>query len=82
MYCRFCGKEIADDANFCSHCGKKLAYDPNAKETKKEKVVDENLKAFKKDYTKGFLPGLIWFAALNVIASTCLTIGAIIVLII
>ena len=24
MYCRHCGKEIADDSAFCSHCGKSL----------------------------------------------------------
>ena len=22
MYCKHCGKEIADDSRFCSHCGK------------------------------------------------------------
>lgn len=22
MYCKHCGKEIADDSKFCNHCGK------------------------------------------------------------
>lgn len=25
MYCKHCGKEIADDSKFCQHCGKSLA---------------------------------------------------------
>lgn len=81
MYCRFCGKEISDDAIFCQYCGKKLEYNPdeaNKEEIKKE-VVDENYKTFKKNYTKGALPGLIWFGALNVIGSTFLAIGYLIV---
>ena len=84
MYCRFCGKEIPDDAKFCSYCGKSLEFNPEmrADEVKKEEKVDENLKAFKKDYSRGALPGLIWFAALNVIASTFLGIGYAIVLMI
>lgn len=29
MYCKHCGKEIADDSKFCQHCGKTLvARDP------------------------------------------------------
>lgn len=24
MYCRYCGKEITDDAEFCRHCGRKV----------------------------------------------------------
>lgn len=26
-YCRFCGKQIRENANFCKHCGKKLSND-------------------------------------------------------
>ena len=26
MYCRFCGKEIADQSVYCQFCGKKLIY--------------------------------------------------------
>ncbi len=25
MYCKYCGKQIADDSRFCQHCGKSLA---------------------------------------------------------
>ena len=25
MYCKHCGKEIADDSTFCQHCGKQIA---------------------------------------------------------
>lgn len=24
MYCKYCGKEIADDSKFCSNCGEAL----------------------------------------------------------
>ncbi|MBR3843701.1 MAG: zinc-ribbon domain-containing protein [Christensenellaceae bacterium] len=27
MFCRYCGKELADDAIFCDACGKKLHDD-------------------------------------------------------
>ena len=27
MYCKYCGKEIADGIRFCVHCGKKLIDD-------------------------------------------------------
>lgn len=28
MYCKHCGKEIADDSKFCQHCGGKLSEEP------------------------------------------------------
>lgn len=34
MYCKHCGKEIADDSKFCQHCGKTLT-------TAEEKAVDK-----------------------------------------
>lgn len=27
MFCKYCGKELADDVKFCSSCGKQLLYD-------------------------------------------------------
>ncbi len=30
MFCRFCGSNIADDAEFCRFCGKKLSVDAGA----------------------------------------------------
>lgn len=33
MYCKHCGKEVADDARFCSACGKSLADAPDTVET-------------------------------------------------
>lgn len=26
MYCKFCGKEIEENANYCPHCGKNLKH--------------------------------------------------------
>lgn len=82
MFCRFCGKEIKDDSIFCPYCGKKLEYNDSEvieEPKKEEKVVDEDLKKFKKDYSLGTLPALIWFGVLNVIGSTFLVIGYVIV---
>lgn len=31
MYCRYCGKSIADDSDFCTYCGKPLSNDTNSK---------------------------------------------------
>lgn len=80
MYCRFCGKQIPDDAKFCSYCGKKLEYDPDGvvKAAKEKNQEDENYKVFKKSYSKGALPALIWFGALNVIGSIFLAFGLLI----
>ena len=36
MYCRFCGKQIADDDAFCQYCGK-----PTAQEDGLAKLVAE-----------------------------------------
>ena len=87
MYCRYCGKEIAEDSRFCSHCGKELAYNPDNKEvnteaTKSNKRNDPKYKKMKSDYSKGALSCLIWFGALNVIGSLFLIIGFMIVAVI
>ncbi|MCQ2196727.1 MAG: zinc ribbon domain-containing protein [Bacteroidaceae bacterium] len=42
MFCRFCGKEIADDSVFCQHCGVKLTDNADGK-----LVVDSNKAAMK-----------------------------------
>ena len=26
MYCRYCGKQIADDSKYCNYCGKCLDH--------------------------------------------------------
>ena len=41
QYCRKCGKELADDAEFCEGCGFQLNENPNAKQVVKH---DENNK--------------------------------------
>ena len=80
MYCRYCGKEINDDAVFCQYCGKRLVgNDEEIKEEKKKEKVDEKFVKFKKDYSRGSLSGLIWYGAMSVIASVFLAIGYVIV---
>ena len=47
MYCKHCGKEIADDSLFCQHCGGRQSVsttnnstDANTDTQRKEKVVE------------------------------------------
>ena len=70
MYCRYCGKEIAEDSRFCSHCGKELAYNPDNKTSASEannadKKNDPKYKKMKSDYSKGALSCLIWFVCVK-----------------
>ena len=37
MYCKECGKEIADDSKFCNHCGAKQS--DSVKDTRKDKKI-------------------------------------------
>lgn len=40
MFCRFCGKDIGNDAKFCRHCGKELSScKPDAPSNSFEKAV-------------------------------------------
>ncbi len=40
MFCRFCGKDIGNDAKFCRHCGKELSNrKPDAPSNSFEKAV-------------------------------------------
>ena len=58
MFCKYCGKEVNDDAKFCPHCGKNLADDPLEKvgnfvdevtkqvDEKANKIIDDVGNAF------------------------------------
>lgn len=39
MYCKYCGKEIADDSKFCQHCGSKQD-DATPKTNEPKKVIE------------------------------------------
>lgn len=39
MYCKECGKEIANDSKFCNHCGAKQST--SVKDTRDKKIVLE-----------------------------------------
>ena len=42
MFCKYCGKELANDVKFCSRCGKQLFYDSVASgNTTKNKSVED-----------------------------------------
>ena len=43
MFCKYCGKELADDVKFCSGCGKRLAGELDSGQSKsEEKPAFEN----------------------------------------
>ena len=69
MYCKHCGKEIADDSLFCQHCGEKQSELTSNETTRvetetkmKEKVVEiPTIKAHFSDATKWWIIGCgIW----------------------
>ena len=53
MYCKHCGKEIADDSIFCQHCGGKQ---------KEESVRSSRWNGFITRHKKQSYSYLIWFA--------------------
>ena len=48
MYCRICGKKIADDSSFCSFCGTEV-FHTNKEEIKHLSIFDK-FKAMSKGY--------------------------------
>ena len=69
MYCKYCGKQIADDSKFCQHCGGNLEDTITTSTTEvasespsKEKVVEiPTIKANFTDTTKWWIIGCgIW----------------------
>lgn len=69
MYCKHCGKQIADDSRFCQHCGGNQDDTTTASSTEvssdsqgKEKVVEiPTIKANFSDTTKWWIVGCgIW----------------------
>lgn len=70
MYCKHCGKQIADDSKFCQHCGGSQEDTTTTSSTevksdspKQEKVIEiPTIKANFSDTTKWWIIGCgIWF---------------------
>ena len=61
MYCKHCGKEIADDSKFCQHCGGKLI---------EEQIKNSTWNAFFAKHKKLSFSYLLWLS-LNLIALAC-----------
>ena len=57
MFCKNCGKELADDCNFCSNCGTKLKdnYTGSQRDYKRYEVPRENNEQFYKQTWFGIL---------------------------
>lgn len=68
MFCRYCGKELADDAIFCDSCGKKLHDD--AETVQKEPVQQKENSQVKKPKKK-------LFVIIGVILALIILIGAV-----
>ena len=71
MYCRFCGKEIADNSNFCSECGKSL----NTIET--IEIPKEEITQTQELHKKGRIPTALkaFFILFIITAIVALTVG-------
>ena len=41
MFCRFCGKELPDGANFCTKCGKVVSYDEDVRSDMNSGFINE-----------------------------------------
>lgn len=66
MYCKYCGKEIADDSKFCQHCGKNQQSidNENSKDVAPIDIIVTKL--FSNLNKKNLLVYIIW-AVLNLI---------------
>ena len=58
MYCKHCGKEIADDSKFCQHCGgKQLESEVRGNEAPFGKIVSKLFSNINKKYLYAYI---IW----------------------
>ena len=65
MYCKHCGKEIADDSKFCQHCGGKL--DKDVEVIKGEAPIDEITSKLFSNLNKKYLYAYIIWVIINTI---------------
>lgn len=73
MYCKHCGKKIAEDSKFCQHCGGRQEETTTDKqqaeinsEKSKEKIVEiPTIKTNLSDKTKGWIAGYSLWSVLN-----------------
>lgn len=63
MYCKECGKEIADNSKFCQFCGKKLE---NVKSLNLNELIDK-FKINISDKTKTFISYYVVWVIINII---------------
>ena len=50
MFCRYCGKSIAEDSDFCTYCGKHISDETNSANT----LLEENHGNNKANIPSGF----------------------------
>lgn len=65
MYCKHCGKEIADDSKFCQHCGGKL--DNDVEVIKGESPIDKIVSKLFSNINKKYLYAYIVWVVINII---------------
>ena len=61
MYCKHCGKEIAEDSKFCQHCGKQIIEDGESLKNSKAKISNSFLVLWSSVNKKFLLLYTIWF---------------------
>ena len=65
MYCKHCGREIADDSKFCQHCGGKL--DNNVEVIKGDAPIDKIVSKMFSNINKKYLYAYAIWVVLNII---------------
>lgn len=60
MYCRYCGKEIAEDSSFCKFCGKKVSDEENANPTLPKVGLKKRFTCLSKWYQIAIIVYVIW----------------------
>ena len=65
MYCKHCGKEIADDSKFCQHCGGKLENDVEV--IKEDAPIDKIVSKMFSNINRKYLYAYVIWAILNII---------------
>lgn len=60
MYCRYCGKEIAEDSSFCKFCGKKVSDEENANSSLTKVGLKERFTRLSKWYQIAIIVYGIW----------------------
>lgn len=79
MYCKNCGTELPDEANFCSSCGANQGNIPNSEQINANPIINEPIQPeLPMKWYKFLIYFLLWFSAFINFMSGTSTIGIIV----